>query len=448
MRAVSEPLEGNKVKLSVEVDAQEFDKAVDAAFRKIARDVRIPGFRPGKAPRRLLEAKVGADAARQEALRDALPEYYAQALKDTDTDAIAPPEIDIHDGDDGGSVTFDAVVEVRPRVSVPGYGGLQVTVPSPVASDDDVDKQIERMRDQFSSLNPVERPAQDGDHVTIDIQGFRNGGDVEGLNATDFLYEVGSGTVLPELDDQLRGAKVGDILEFEADIPGDERATLKVLVKVVNEKVLPDATDEWAADASEFETLDELRDDLRRRIGSVKKMQTQMALREQVLVELAELVVEDAPEPLVNSEMESRVHDIAHRLQGQGADIAQYLAATGQSQDDFVAALREEATRAVKIDLGLRAVADAEAVEVTDTDIDAEVERLAGQVGQKPAQVRRQLERNDQMPAVRSNLRKAKALDWLLEHAEVVDEEGHPIDRADLAPEAPAAAAGEEETNS
>ena len=448
MKAVSEPLEGNTVKLSVEVDAKEFEKALDAAFKKIAHDIRVPGFRPGKAPRRLIEARIGPEAARQEALRDALPEYYAQALKETATDAIAPPEIDITSGEDGGPVVFDAVVEVRPQVSVPGYGGLQVTLPNPSATDDDVDRQVDRLRNNFAELTDVDRPAQNGDHVTIDLSGSRDGADVEGLNATDFLYELGSGTVLPELDDQLPGTKVGDILEFTAAIPGQDDATLKVLVKAVKEKVLPEVTDEWAADASEFETVAELRDSLRERIGAVKRIQTQMALREQVLVALAELVVEEAPEALVGAEMESRIHDIAHRLQAQGADIGQYLAATDQTQEDFVASLREEATRAVKIDLGLRAVADAEVVEVADADIEAEIARLAEQSGQKAPQLRRQLERNDQMPAVRSSLRKAKALEWLLEHAEVVDEEGHPIDRADLTPEVPEDEPGTEGTES
>ena len=449
MKAVSEPLEGNKVKLSVEVDAQEFEKAVDAAFKKIARDVRIPGFRPGKAPRKLLEARIGAESARQEALRDALPDYYARALKETATDAIAPPEIDITSGEAEGPVAFAAVVEVRPQVSIPGYGGLQVTVPHPHATDEDVERQIDRLRNNFASLNEVSRPALNGDHLTIDLKGYRHDEEVEGLNATDFMYEVGSGSVVPELDEQLRGARPGDILKFNATVPGEEdEVTLQVLVKDVKEKVLPDVTDDWASDASEFDTVEELRVDLRNRISTVKKVQAQMALREQLLHALSELVVEDAPEPLVGAEMESRLHDIAHRLQQQGADIGRYLEATGQSQEDFIAALREEATRAVKIDLGLRAVADAELLDVADDDLDKEIERLAVEVGQKPAQVRRQLEHNDQMPAVRSNLRKAKALDWLLEHAEVVDEEGHPIDRADLTPEPPADGAGEEETTS
>ena len=155
MKAVVEPLEGNKVKLSVEVDEQEFERALDAAFKKIAREVRVPGFRPGKAPRRILEARLGKDAARQEALRDSLPDYYAQALKDNDVDAIAAPEIDITSGEESGPIAFDAVVEVRPQLHVPGYGGLQVTVPGPKPTDEEIDAQIDRLRNTGAVLNDL-----------------------------------------------------------------------------------------------------------------------------------------------------------------------------------------------------------------------------------------------------------------------------------------------------
>ncbi len=171
MRSTVEPLEGNKVKVSVEVDEGEFDKAVDAAFRKIAREVRIPGFRPGKAPRKVLEARFGPDAARDQALRDSLPDFYVDAVKEHDVDAIAPPDIEITAGQEEGPVAFDAVVEVRPRIEVPGYGGLRVEIPSPEATDEEIDAQVDRLREQFAELAEVDRPAADGDVVTIGIHG-------------------------------------------------------------------------------------------------------------------------------------------------------------------------------------------------------------------------------------------------------------------------------------
>ena len=438
MKASVEPLEGNKVKLSVEVDEQEFEKALNDAFRKIAREVNIPGFRPGKAPRRILEARIGAEVARQEALREALPEYFAQAVLDTEIDVIAPPEIDITSGESEGPIAFDAVVEVRPNISVPGYGGLRVTVPSPTPSDEDIQNQIDRLRRNDGELKPVSRPARDGDHVTIDRKIYRH--DEVLQEATDELYEVGSGTMTEELDQNLRGAKVGDILKFNAKLTpggaGDEESqeeiSFQVFVKDIKEMELPELTDEWASDASEFETVEELTADLRNRLTMVRKVQTQLALRDEVVKALVELVEQDVPEPLIESEMERRFHDLGHRLQSQGADINQYLQATGQSQEALLADVRESAISAVKADLALRAVAEAESLEATEEDVDNEIVRLAERLNQKPAQVRRQLERGEQMPAVRSDVRKAKALEWLLEHVEVVDEEGHSIDRADL----------------
>jgi trigger factor len=444
MRSTVEPLEGNKVKVSVEVDEAEFDKAIDAAFRKIARQTRIPGFRPGKAPRRILEARLGPDVAREEAIRDSLPDYYIKALEEQDVDAIAAPEIEITSGQDSGPIQFEAVVEIRPQVSVAGYQGLRVTVPSPDVSDEEVDRQLDRLREQFGELQTVSRPARDGDHVLIDLKGYQHSEQIEGLTADDFLYELGSGSVVPELDDELRGKQAGDILKFTASVPGQEdEVGFQVLVKEVKEKLLPDVTDEWASDASEFETVDELRNDIRTRLGAVKKMQAQMSVRSQAVDAVVELIAEDMPEPLINEEMQRRLHELSHRLAAQGADLAQYLQATGQDAEEFQANLRETAIQAVKADLALRAVAEEEGLDASEEEVDAEIERIAQATGQKPAAVRKQLDRNDQLPAVRSDIRKGKALTWLTEHVEIADEEGKIIDRAELMNPTPDTAAEE-----
>ena len=434
MKTTVEPLEGNKVKLSVEVDEKEFDRAVDAAFKRIAREVRIPGFRPGKAPRKLLEARLGPGVAREEALREALPEYYAKALQEHEVDAIAAPEIDITSGQDTGAVAFDAVVEVRPQVQIGGYANLRVTIPSPNVSDEEIDTHIDRLREQFGELEVVDRPAKDGDHVSIDIKGSQDGEALDGLSADDYLYEVGSGSVVPELDEQLRGAKVGDILEFSADHPDpdDDPIDFRILVKDVKEKVLPEVTDEWANEASEFDTVEELRADIARRMGSVKKVQAQMALRENVAQALSELVEDEPPEPLVGQEMQTRLQDLAMRLDAQGISLDQYFAASGRDQSEIVEELKETSVQAVKVDLALRAVADAEDIQATDDDLDEEWARVAERVGEKPAEIRKRFERAEQVPAVRSDLRKRKALDWLVDHVEIVDEAGVTIDRADL----------------
>jgi trigger factor len=434
MKAVVEPLEGNKVKLSVEVDEEEFEKAVDAAFRKIAREVRIPGFRPGKAPRRILEARLGKETGRSEALRDSLPDYYSRALREHDVDAIAPPEIDITAGQESGPVAFDAVVEVRPQVHLVGYDGLRVEVPNPQVTDEEVDAEIDRLRGNFGELTSVSRPARDGDHLTIDLVGSRDGEPITGMTIDDYLYELGSRQLFPELDERLLGARTGDILAVEAKLP-DGPATFRVLVKEVQEKVLPEVTDEWVGEASEFDTVEELRADITRRIGLIKRVRAAMTLRNGTVEAVSELVDVDVPPALVDSEVQRRVHDLEHRLEAQQATIEQYLEATGQSPEQMVEGLRGGAVAAVRADLALRAVADAEHLQPSDEDIDEEIERLAASYQAKPAQLRRNLERAEQMPAVRSEWKKSKALDWLVEHADVVDTDGQPVDRTLLEPD-------------
>jgi trigger factor len=429
------PLEGNKVKLSVEVDEDEFDKAITDAYRKISREVRIPGFRPGRAPRKVLEQRLGRQVGREQALQDALPEYYTRAVTDNDVDAIDAPDIDITSGQEEGPVAFDAVVEIRPTVQVPGYGGLRVEIPRPDVSDEEVDAQIDRMREVQATFADVDRSAHADDAVVIDITGTLDGEAQDGLTADDYSYTVGSNAITAEVDEQIRGAKAGDILEFDATHPDpDEERQLRfrVLVKQVRERVLPDADDEWASENSEFDTIEGLRESIRDRASLVRRAQAQGALRESTGQALAKLVDDEVPEALVAHEMNHRAQDLALRLQAQGLTAEQWLAITGKSSEEMTAELREAAETAARVDLALRAVADAEGIEVTDDDLDEELTGVAERVGEPVARVRAEFERGGNLSAVRSDVRKRKALDWLLERVEIVDEDGHAIDRADL----------------
>jgi trigger factor len=453
-----EPIEGNKVKVLVEVDEGEFDKAIDKAFRKLANEVRIPGFRPGKAPRRVLEARFGSEVGRSQALQDAVPDYYMSAVREHDVDVIAAPELQITEGEEGGAVAFEAVVEVRPVVHVPGYGGLRVTIAGPEASDEEVDGQLERLRTQFAELEAVERPAEDGDVVTINIATTQDGEPIAQLTAEDYVYEVGSGAIFPEVDDHLRGATAGSTVEFAVALPSPgaeaaeddeekdeddesaepERPPLDFAIEVseVKERILPDLDDEFANDASEFETLEDLRADLKARLSKVRVMQAQMELREKTGEALAVLVEDDVPEPLIDKEVSERLNDLAQRLQAQGMTLDDWVARSGRPADEIVAELRETAAQAVRVDLALRAVADAEAIECTDQDLEAEFAQVAERMNLRAREVRKQFERAQQVPAVRSDIRKRKAFDWLLERVEIVDEDGHTIDRDALVLEA------------
>jgi trigger factor len=353
-----------------------------------------------------------------------------------DVDVIAPPEIDITAGEDSGDVEFDAIVEVRPVVTVEGHDALRIEIEKPEVSDDDVARQVDMLRERFADLADSTVPLTDGDYAEIDIKGFVGDESVEGLTATDYLYEVGSGIVVPKLDHELHGKTTGDILKFDDELPerfgerAGEAVSFQVLVKDTKKKVLPELTDEWVGEVSEFDTVDALRDDVRTRLDVYARVQASVAMREKIFEAAAALVADDVPETLVNTEMERRLHDLAHRLEEQGIrmTIPQYLAATGQDQQEFVDNVRAGATEAVRADLALRAVIAQEEIAATDDEVDAEVERIAEQVKQKPDKVRKDLERRGAIEAVRSDIARGKALAFLMDHAELVDTDGNPVD--------------------
>ncbi|MHB8439123.1 MAG: trigger factor [Acidimicrobiales bacterium] len=434
MRATAEPVEGNRMRLVVEVDQKEVDEALDATVRRLSSQVRVPGFRPGKVPRQVLEARLGGAAAlRQQALSDALPDLYARAVVDTELDPIAAPEIDITSGGEAGPVTFDAVVEVRPTVAIPGYAGLVVTIPPVEVSDADVDAHIDRLREQTGELETVTRPATTGDYVTVDLHASRP--DADDLDVEDYLHEVGGGSDIEGLDEQLQGAKPGDILSFETSLPdpdGPVPTQVRVLVKEVKHKKLPEVTDEWAAEASEFDTIEALRDDVSTRLKQLRVVQAQFALRERALDALVGLVEEQPPDSLVEAEVRERLHDLGHRLEARRITIAQFLAASGRDEQGLVAEIRSEAAQAVRADLALRALADAEKIEVDDDELDEALAEMAQQAGTSADELRKRLDHAGRLPAVRSDRRKAKALAWLLEHVALVDEDGKPVSMDEL----------------
>lgn len=434
MKSTVETLEGNKVKLSVEVEEAEFDSALDAAFRRLAAEVRIPGFRPGKAPRRVLEARLGPLVARDEALRTALPEYYEQAVREHEVEVIAAPDIDITAGQEEGVVTFDAVVEIRPTVELTGYQNLKVTVPSPVPSADDVTEQIDQLRRRFATLETVDRAATDEDHVTIDVTGSQDGEPLEGLTAQDYDYEVGAGAVVPELDENLRGAKAGDILEFDAPHPDAEQPPLhlRVLVKEVQAPVLPEVDDDFAQQASEYETADELRSEIERNLRVVRAARSQMLLTERSAEALAELVDLDIPDALVSNEAQDQLQNLAMRAQAQGLTLEQFLTLTGKAPQDIGDEIRQSAEKSARVDLALRALADAEGIEASEEKLDEEFAAVAERFQRDPAEIRAEFERSGGIVAVRSDLRKRGALEWLLERVEIVDDDGNPLDRSEL----------------
>lgn len=427
-----ETLEGNKVKLLIEVDAAEIDSQVDAAFKRLAQQVKLPGFRPGKAPRKVLEARMGTGIARQDALRESLPEYYAEAVKVHEVDVIAAPELEITAGAEDGDVAFEAVVQTRPTITITGYDALQVTVPSPHADESEVEARVERLRVQNAEYEAVERPAQDEDQVLMDIQGYQDDEPVEGLTATEYLYDVGSGGVVPEIDENLRGAIAGDTVEFDAAHPeeGEDPLRFSIEVREVRTRVLPEVTDEWVAGASEYENVEAMREAYRSQLQRSKLVSANMAYQQKAAEALAALVSDEVPDPMVQSELNARLNSLDQRMRSQGMDLNRYLQVTGQSSEDLVSEHRSAAEHAVKIDLALRAIASQEAVELTDEDLDNHFAELSRRFGGEAEDLRSTLTESGHMAQIKADIKKSKALTWVLERVAILDEDGNPVERS------------------
>ena len=434
VKSIIETLEGNKVKLSVEVDEVEFDKNIDQAFRKIAKEVRIPGFRQGKAPRKLLEAQIGIGAARSQAIQDAIPEYLSLAVREHNVDLIATPQIEVTKGEEDGVLGFDATCEVRPIVTVPGYNGLRIELPALLVKEEDVDDAMKSERSRHGVLKDVDRAIAKGDHVSLDLSGTREGTPVPGLNVEDWAYEVGKGWVSASFDEKLTGEKLGSTITYsEAPNGTTDIAEMTVVVKKVQEMVLDELTDEWVAEhVSEFETVDAWKASLRKRLEEIKLNQTRSVFVERTTAALAELVTIDIPEAMIASDLQARVRNTVEQFQSQGVSIDQWLSATGQTTESFIDNLRNESQKAVRVDLALRAVAVAQAITASEDDIEQEIERIAMQVGRKVNQVRKAYQENDALTELAAQIQKSQAVDWLLRNSTLVDPEGNAINADDL----------------
>ena len=434
MQSTIEQLDGNKVKVDIAVDAATFEVDIEIAFRKLARQVRIPGFRPGKAPRRVIEAHLGADgkkAARAQAIEDAVPKYLAQAVKEHDIDIIATPKVDhVHGAeDDSGPISFHCEMEVRPVVTVAGYAGLRVEIGSVTATDAEVEEVMTNERKRHGTLVDVSRPIASGDQVTLDLSATRGDTPVPGLNVEAWLYEVGRGWVAKGFDEEITGMSAGDEKKFKAVPNGNEdEADFTVKVVKVQELALPDATDQWVAETfNEFETVDKWRATITERMSASRLNQARNSVVDRVTDELAKLVDIELPEAMVDGDLRSRVRNTVETFQRQGIAIAQFLQITGQTEEQFIEQLREQSRKAVRVDLALRAIALDRNLVADDTDVDAEIAKIAARAGVKPKRVRSLYEKNDAIGDLKAQIRKSQALEWLVREVTYVDAEGKQI---------------------
>ncbi|MDT4907947.1 MAG: trigger factor [Pseudonocardiales bacterium] len=440
MKSTVETLSPTRVRLAVEVPFEELKPSLDAAYKKIGAQVKVPGFRPGKVPARVIDQRVGRATVLEEAINDALPRVYSKAARDAEIRPLGQPEIDVTNLDDGQSLSFTAEVDIRPEINLPELDGLAVTVPDVAVSDDEVDEQLSGLRDRFGTLKGVERPVQSGDYVSLDLLAMAGGVEVEGGSATGLSYEVGSGDLIDGLDDALVGKSVGDSATFTSTLQqGDQagaEAEITATVNSVKEKELPAIDDEFAQLASEFDTVDELKDDLRTKLGRVKAFEQGSQARDNVLEKLMETVEFPLPESAVKAEIDFREHEIVHSLGHDDAMLDRYLGTQGKTRDEFNAELREGAEKSVRGQLLLDAIADKNDVQIGDAELTEYLIREAARYEMPPQEFANQIVQAGNLPDLIAGVRRSKALAGVLESAVITDESGNTVDLSALAPAA------------
>lgn len=426
VQTTSEQVEKDRVKLRVEVPESALKPAMDAAYRKWANEIRVPGFRKGKVPRQMIDARVGVDVVREEALREALPLFYRDALRSEDLEAIAPPEIDVVEFEQGSPIVFEATVDVRPEITVPDLSSIEIEAPTSEVTGDDLSEQLDRLRDRFAELEPVGREARKGDHVLIDLKGFQNDQPVEGMSAPDFLYEVGSRQGPPTLDDELEGTRPGAILKFTDEIhihrddeddhdhSHTEPVQFTVLVKEVKAKKLPELDDEFAKTAGEFDSLDDLKEDLRIRLVSVKERMSEEELRTRALEALVDASDLEPPEKLVESEFEHRIQHLEQDLARAGMTLDTYGAQMQLTELEIRRDVRDQATRSVKAELLLEEIARGQEMDVSEEELGREIALAAAQAQRDPKEVAQNLVDSGRVGAVAADIMRRKALDYVV----------------------------------
>ena len=425
LSTTSERLDKDRVKVRVEVPESELDGAVEAVYRRWAREIKVPGFRKGKVPRQLIDARVGPDVVREEALREALPDLYRRALEAEALEAIAPPDIEVVEFESGSPLVFEATVDIRPEIDVPDFSSIEVEAPSAEVSDDDLTEQLDRLRDRFAELETVGREARKGDHVLMDLKGYSHDQPIEGASAPDLLYEIGSGTGPPKLDDEVQGARPGEILKFTTEMPAGsgelagEEVSFTVLVKEVKAKKLPPLDDDFARTVGEFASLDELKADLRERLAGVKQNLVEEQVRGLVLEALVTKSNFEVPEKLVGAEFQHRLEHLQEELNRAGATLDDYARASQSTELEIRADLRSRAEKSVKAELLLEEIARREQVDVSREELGREIAMVAAQTQQDPKDLAKQLSESGRLGAVAADIMRRKALDNVVQKAQV-----------------------------
>jgi len=421
-------LEENKVRLDIEVTPETVRQGVEAKIKELGRQVRVPGFRPGKAPRRVIENRLGRDYIYMEALQEQLPGWYTQALLETDVRPIDQPEIHFDDPlDEEEGFKFSATVEVRPEARLGDYKGVEVPRREVEVSDEDVEDRIEELRAQFATLAAVEgRPAQDGDFVILDFSGERlAGGPLEGAEAEDYMLEIGGGELLPDFEDNIVGMNAGERKQFGVTFPMDydeetlrgESVLFNVHAKEIKERDVSPLDDEFAKEASEFETLDELRVAVREELEATVEQRVDGEFRGRVLDVVAEGSEVEIPEVMVHEKAHEMVDSFERSIRSQGMDPEKYYELAGTDHAEFEERVTPDAEDTVRKELVLDAVATAEGIVADEDEVMHEIGHLAEDSERSPEEIAQAMRANGTYAMLEEEISRQKALDFLVEDA-------------------------------
>ena len=442
MKSELETLNPTRVKLTVEVPFEELKSSVDAAYKKIGSQITIPGFRKGRVPPRVIDQRVGRGTVLEEAVNEALPKFYGEAVEANDVRALGRPEVDVTDFSDGEHLKFTAEVDVRPEFDLPDYDGLAVTVEDAEVTDADIDEQLDGLRARFATLTGVDRAAADGDFVSIDLSAVVAGEAVDDLTAKGLSAQVGQNSLLDGLDEAVTGLSAGESADFPTTLAGGdhkgEEATVTVTVASVKERELPPLDDDFAQTASEFDTLEELRADVRARIEGMKKVEQGVQARDKVLEALLALVEVPLPEGLVQAEVESRNHNLAHQLESANMTKEDFLTAEGQSAEEFDAEIATRTREAMTSQFVLDKIVEKEQLSINESELSEHIVRSAQRFGVPPDQFAQQVVQAGQVQVLVAEVVRGKALALVMDRASVTDASGNVVDLEALREDAPA----------
>ncbi|MEV6318293.1 trigger factor [Streptomyces sp. NPDC051776] len=436
MKSAVETLNPTRVRLTVEVPFEELKPSLDAAYKKINQQVTVPGFRKGKVPARVIDQRFGRGAVLEEAVNDALPKFYTEAVNEGELNPLGQPEVDITELKDNELLAFTAEVDVRPAIEIPDYSGIEVEVDAVEVSDEDVEKSVEQLRERFASTTPVERAAADGDVVTIDLEAKVDGEVLEDGVAKGVTYTIGSGELLDGIDEALTGVEAGGSATFTSELKGGSAAGKEAEVKVdlatVSARELPELNDEFAQMASEFDTLEELKADSRMRLEQMKKYDQATQAQEKVLDALIQLVEVPIPEKLLEEEIRTRKHNLEHHQLGQmGLDLEAYLKIQEKTAEEFDAELKEQAEKGIKTQFVLDELVSKEQLNVGQEELTEHLMRRAQSSGMSPDQFAQAVVEGGQVPMLVGEVARGKALAVVVEAATVKDTNGEIVDLDD-----------------